>query len=594
MKFGKALRAACIEGWSAWYVNYKGLKKLIKAIEEASGEIGTKKSKLADEQVNDDSDSEVKDEHPLKSYAPTYEGFLEAISAEGDKIDAFYAEQMKDCEEQLRLVERHQDRKLDDPDVLDQYKAELGLMYARLDNLRGYVLLNHLAFAKILKKFDKRCHSFIRDEVLKRIQSRPFYHSHGLADLITQAQCAADILVPLSTVREEYACPLCHEVLRNPVVLSCAHRFCWECLGSSAFGGNCPVCQKQQSFDPAHFRPDSTLQHFLSEYFPPSSRDSASSRAMAASAMRLSPPPGEPSSEPNAPPTTTPSKSKKNKLNVTRNIDVLLEHLLPGTIVVVDIDETVVMSPHQETCMLLTSAGIKSFQKAVDGLRIKYDAKVRHCRNLQSILDMKVLVEGAVTVTTLHKLQLGGCWCMGLTSRIPTLAVRTQQTLQQVGLSFNVNSPLPVDQAFQDPDTRAVFANGIVYTGAFDKGEVLDRFLCNVLFNTEHKCLTLPDSKPAELAAARTRLPSQLVFIDDRIGNVESVLARTSFLKQHNIPIFAYHYTAVEEQLAQHETALPKGMSEAAELELEIQTFINEGRLITRAAAATMWQQHQT
>jgi len=29
---------------------------------------------------------------------------------------------------------------------------------------------------------------------------------------------------------EEYQCPVCLELLRNPVVLTCAHRFCWGCL----------------------------------------------------------------------------------------------------------------------------------------------------------------------------------------------------------------------------------------------------------------------------------------------------------------------------------------------------------------------------
>jgi RNA polymerase II subunit A small phosphatase-like protein len=29
---------------------------------------------------------------------------------------------------------------------------------------------------------------------------------------------------------EEYSCPICLNVIRNPVVLSCAHKFCWGCI----------------------------------------------------------------------------------------------------------------------------------------------------------------------------------------------------------------------------------------------------------------------------------------------------------------------------------------------------------------------------
>lgn len=31
-------------------------------------------------------------------------------------------------------------------------------------------------------------------------------------------------------VLSEYACPICLELLHNPVLLSCAHVFCWGCL----------------------------------------------------------------------------------------------------------------------------------------------------------------------------------------------------------------------------------------------------------------------------------------------------------------------------------------------------------------------------
>ncbi len=33
-----------------------------------------------------------------------------------------------------------------------------------------------------------------------------------------------------SQLLEEYQCPVCLETLHNPVVLTCAHCFCWGCL----------------------------------------------------------------------------------------------------------------------------------------------------------------------------------------------------------------------------------------------------------------------------------------------------------------------------------------------------------------------------
>ncbi|XP_035858302.1 nuclear factor 7, ovary-like isoform X2 [Sander lucioperca] len=56
-----------------------------------------------------------------------------------------------------------------------------------------------------------------------------------------------------SRSEEDLCCPVCHDVFRNPVLLSCSHSFCKDCLQSwwtEKPTQECPVCKKRSLYDP--------------------------------------------------------------------------------------------------------------------------------------------------------------------------------------------------------------------------------------------------------------------------------------------------------------------------------------------------------
>ncbi|XP_050962571.1 nuclear factor 7, brain-like [Labeo rohita] len=57
----------------------------------------------------------------------------------------------------------------------------------------------------------------------------------------------------LNVSTEELSCPVCHEIFKAPVILSCSHSFCKECLQQFwkiKETRECPVCRRRSSKDP--------------------------------------------------------------------------------------------------------------------------------------------------------------------------------------------------------------------------------------------------------------------------------------------------------------------------------------------------------
>lgn len=147
-----------------------------------------------------------------------------------------------------------------------------------------------------MKKFDKNTNN--NTPVPPILARQPFYNSLSLAKLITKTE----IMVAKhngTNLADSFLCPVCLEVrgrrgwgeeegggeggggrkkeshkvqiLHAPVVLSCAHIFCWSCLARAAqFTCNnaCPVCRKEVPLDPMAYKVCLPCYHFFFFFSP--------------------------------------------------------------------------------------------------------------------------------------------------------------------------------------------------------------------------------------------------------------------------------------------------------------------------------------
>ncbi|CEM07030.1 unnamed protein product [Vitrella brassicaformis CCMP3155] len=158
--------------------------------------------------------------------------------------------------------------------------AKAGQLLAKL---RQYVVWNSVAVVKITKKRRKhtRFGQLDDESASKTLSRQDFYRSPELPNLVSSLDRLSDefmgMVLEKPPARERLLCPICTCALTDPVSLSaCAHRFCWNCLATSYANAkannllfeSCPVCKRVTNLDPDTYRVDGILNRFLRTYFP--------------------------------------------------------------------------------------------------------------------------------------------------------------------------------------------------------------------------------------------------------------------------------------------------------------------------------------
>ncbi len=71
----------------------------------------------------------------------------------------------------------------------------------------------------------------------------------------------------LSIDRRDFDCPLCFQLLYEPITLECGHTFCRDCLYQAfQFKKHCPLCRKHSSIDTITSSSNILISKLLEKY----------------------------------------------------------------------------------------------------------------------------------------------------------------------------------------------------------------------------------------------------------------------------------------------------------------------------------------
>ncbi|KAI5458041.1 Glycerophosphoryl diester phosphodiesterase family-domain-containing protein [Mariannaea sp. PMI_226] len=165
MKFGRNLPRNQVPEWAASYINYKGLKKLVKAAAEKARN---------GEQVD------------------TAEFFF-ALDRNLEDVDSFYNKKLADACRRLNLLYNRYGRSPDAVATLDQDEVEevMGALLelrSQLRNLQWFGEINRRGFVKITKKLDKKVPNIVTQHryITTKVDPKPFAKEANTARLLVE------------------------------------------------------------------------------------------------------------------------------------------------------------------------------------------------------------------------------------------------------------------------------------------------------------------------------------------------------------------------------------------------------------------------
>ena len=198
----------------------------------------------------------------------------------------------------------------------------------------------------------------------------------------------------------------------------------------------------------------------------------------------------------------------------TKHFSEINSYVTPDTLVVSDIDDTIIV-PHQ---MIGSDEWFSHRLKkhSAEGLHpaTALEKTVGEAQAVRELTQMR-LVESR-TDKIIQSLQKKGVCVMGLTVQSSAVAKRTRQHLKSNKIDLTVNSLSKEDQYFPLNGQTMLYSNNILFTTGTSKGEAL---------------FTLLDKLKVS--------PKRIVFIDDKKSNIESV---EKWAKERNVEFTGLRY----------------------------------------------------
>lgn len=182
----------------------------------------------------------------------------------------------------------------------------------------------------------------------------------------------------------------------------------------------------------------------------------------------------------------------------TNKFQEIIHYIHPETLVVVDIDDTLLIPSQTLGTDVWFSSRLEHYQQIKKDRLLALDRALADWEAVRHLTNVRIVEEG--TDQIIYEMQKNNTALMGLTAQGLALATRTIMQLQSLSIDLSKTAPSSHDYYFMNGRTGALYRQGILFASGTSKGEALVKFFDAIGYS-----------------------PKCVVFVDDRKSNLEDV-----------------------------------------------------------------------
>lgn len=205
----------------------------------------------------------------------------------------------------------------------------------------------------------------------------------------------------------------------------------------------------------------------------------------------------------------------------TQNITELRSHITQDTLVIFDIDNTIMAPVQQLGSDQWFHHRMDTHRATGKNKRDSLELALAEWMSVQNVTKMRLVEPECEQL--IHSLQEEGYTVMGLTTRGLGLSTRTVYQLQSLNVTLAATAPVDHDIFFENGQ-GVLFRQGILFTAGSHKGKALDKFLQTTGIQ-----------------------PKRIVFINDKEDHLTPV---DQFCQHAGIPFTGLRYGYLDEWVA--------------------------------------------